>query len=46
MRFSVDYRFFSQLVFYGTVSISEVAYCQLTYGRTIFPAVYFTTLGA
>ena len=44
MHFSADYRFVIQLVFYDVVSISEVAYCLLTYGRTIFPAVYFTTL--
>jgi hypothetical protein len=44
MHYSVDYRLVSQLVFYDTVSISEVAYCRLTYVRTIFPAVYFITL--
>jgi len=44
MHFSADYRFVIQLVFYGIISITEVAYCLLTFGRTIFPAGYFTTL--
>ena len=43
-RFSIDEGFVSQLLFYGIVSVKQVAYCRLTCGRTIFPAVYFTTI--